>query len=503
MIRVLYAEDSPQIAEMVRLFFDRLAPDCALTIVPDGRRCLEQMAVERPDVVLLDMLMPGLNGLQVLGELAARRDPTPAIMVTSQGDDALAVKALRAGAVDCIDKNSPEFLCLHEIVRRVHASHCGRAAPAAAPVAAARVLHLDVSAHGRAELAAYFAAHAPGLELVSAAPGELERRLDEEPGFAALVIGPEPGPAGPLEWLRRFRSRAGDAPTVVLSTGADSETAIAAFKLGAHDFLVQRPGWLPELVFTLHHALKQADAARDNLRLTRQLDALNRSLGEQVATRTRELAALSRRLLRVQEEERRAVARELHDQVGQMLTGLQFVVEAARSAARPDLKLAEAGILTREILHCVRELTLQLRPRILDDFGLRPALEWHAARFQRQTGLAVQFECSLPATRLPGEVETAIFRTVQEALTNVARHAGAAIVAVAVTAGDRTLHLEVSDRGRGFDVARMAGASAGLAGMAERIALAGGTLEIFSQPGLGTRLHAEFPLAPAAAAPAP
>jgi signal transduction histidine kinase len=134
---------------------------------------------------------------------------------------------------------------------------------------------------------------------------------------------------------------------------------------------------------------------------------------------------------------------------------------------------------------------------MLDDLGLQPALEWLAKVFGKQTGIAVELELTLPSKRLPAELETAVFRMVQEALTNVARHSGAPAAMVTVTADDAALHVEVADRGKGFDASTALARrdSLGLAGLEERVRLAGGHFEIFSQSGRGTRLHAEFPFA--------
>jgi signal transduction histidine kinase len=262
--------------------------------------------------------------------------------------------------------------------------------------------------------------------------------------------------------------------------------------------------------------LKQRDTELLNQKLTRELELLNRSLAAQVAERTKELEqevevrrkaehrseenaarlqALSKRLLRVQEDERQALAQELHDQIGQLLTGLRFQLDSARQKAPSD-SVENALNITDELLRSVRALTLQLRPRLLDDLGLRPALEWHVNTFRKQTGISVDLELSLPEGRLGPELEIAVFRAVQEALTNVARHSGANAATVIVAADDDTLHVEVSDRGRGFDVdaALARHDSLGLAGLAERVRLAGGRLEMFSKAGQGTRMHAEFPL---------
>jgi signal transduction histidine kinase len=142
-------------------------------------------------------------------------------------------------------------------------------------------------------------------------------------------------------------------------------------------------------------------------------------------------------------------------------------------------------------------MSLDLRPAVLDDLGLLAALEWHCARYTVQTGVRVEFSASgLKGRRLAAQVETAAFRIVQEALTNVARHAGVNQVAVSAQAGDEKLLVRISDRGRGFDprAALEARASNGVAGMVERALLLGGQLDLQSAPGAGTAIMAEPPL---------
>jgi signal transduction histidine kinase/CheY-like chemotaxis protein len=520
MIRVLYAEDDPQVAGMVQVYFERLNSTFMLEVVGSGNECLRAMERGGYDVLLLDLMMPDRDGLSVLGELTARRDPTPVIMVSGQGQHELAVRALRAGAVDCIDKNSTEFRRIHEVVQRVYTRHrrLQPGATVAAPQRDHRVLFVDSEQSELLEAAAFFAMSAPRLLLTTGQPAILDRFLEGEPTFDAVVLGPHLDSNIMLDWLRHFRAHAEQLPVVVMSNFDHAETAIAAFKLGAHDFLLKGPGAMTELVFSLNNALKRVDAERLNARLTSELAELNRSLAEQVATRTRELQqevvvrrdaekraadnagrlqALSNRLLRVQEDERRALAQELHDQIGQLLTGLRFQLEAAREAA-PSQPLTQALEVTGDLLRSVRELTLQLRPRMLDDLGLKPALEWQTKLFQGQTGITIELELSLPEQRFSSEIETTVFRMVQEALTNVARHSGATAAVVTVTANEHALQVEVSDRGRGFDATAALARrdSLGLAGLAERVRLAGGELEIFSRAGHGTRLHAEFSLQP-------
>ena len=520
MIRVLHAEDDQQLADMVRLYFMQHG-GCTLDHVASGRACLAAMQRGGYDMLLLDLMMPDLDGLQVLGELTARRDPTPVIMVSGQGQHELAVRALRAGAIDCIDKGSPDFRRLPQIVRHAHALLRRRraTAPAAAPAAGHRVLYLDPDPANRDATAVFFTAAAPRLHLTTADPAALELLLAGTTACDAVVLGPHLAPTAMLDALRRLHARDDSVPVLVISEHDDSETTIATFKLGAHDYLRHSPGCLTELVFSLNHALRRADTERLNARLTGELAALNESLSAQVAARTRDLEheitirreaeraaseqaarlqSLSTRLLRVQEDGRRALAQELHDQVGQLLTGLRFQLEAARTAGDSPA-LGEALTLTDELLRSVRELTLQLRPRMLDDLGLRPALEWQTQLFGRQTGIAIELELSLPPVRLAPELETVAFRMVQEALTNIARHSGATSAFVTIAASDTALHVEIADLGRGFDSAAALARSdsLGLTGMAERVRLAGGRLEIFSRPGHGTRLHAEFARAPA------
>jgi signal transduction histidine kinase len=520
MSRVLYAEDDPQIAEIVTLYFTQ-HPETELSIVDSGRRCLEAMERGGYDLLLLDLMMPDLNGLQVLGELAARGDPTPVIMVSGHGQAELAVRALRAGAADCIDKNTPDFRRIHEIIQHTLARHRRHThlLPTTTKPPAYRVLFLDADRIERDAVAMFFAASAPRLKLTVESPPALDKFLRGETEFDAVVIGPHYETTPMLDALRHLRSREEEIPVVVLASHSSGETAVAAFKLGAHDYILHGPGCLTELVFSLTNALKHAATAKLAAQLTDELAQLNRSLADQVAARTRELEAevivrreaerraaeqaarsqaLSTRLLRVQEDERHALAHELHDQVGQLLTGLRFQLEAARDAA-DSAPLGEALTVTDDLLATVRAMTLQLRPRMLDDLGLQPALEWHLGNFKRQTGITVELELSLPATRLPAELEITAYRLVQEALTNVARHSGSTEASVTIAADETAMHVEIADRGRGFDaVAALARRdSLGLAGLAERVHLAGGRFEIFSQPGQGTRLHAEFELTPA------
>lgn len=222
--------------------------------------------------------------------------------------------------------------------------------------------------------------------------------------------------------------------------------------------------------------------------------------------------ALARAVWEVQEEERRRVARELHDGLGQTLTALKIRLErtAGRDAVPPELadELVTGVELAARALDEARRLAHLLRPQVLDDLGLFPALRWLARTLGEWTGFRVELRLEPEdrpeadgrnAGRLDPEVETLAFRVVQEGLTNAMKHSGAGAAEVRVERSPDRLRLRVSDRGEGFDVREAlegSGTSAGfgLRGMRERVELAGGRFELRSGEGEGTRLEAELPI---------
>jgi signal transduction histidine kinase len=202
-----------------------------------------------------------------------------------------------------------------------------------------------------------------------------------------------------------------------------------------------------------------------------------------------------RRVVEAQELERRRLARELHDETGQALTSILLALRPLEGALeKPENRAAAAELreLVVATLQDVRRLAVELRPKVLDDFGLVPALERLTDSFGEQTGLAVDFESRAGAERVPAEVETAIYRIVQESLTNVVKHARAQRVSILVMRKDGALTAVVEDDGRGFDTGER-GDGFGLEGMRERVALLDGRLEVESGEA-GTTLVAEVPL---------
>ena len=237
--------------------------------------------------------------------------------------------------------------------------------------------------------------------------------------------------------------------------------------------------------------LAAEEAQREEDAACREEEAILREeLEIQVRAATNELRQLSRRLLAVQEEERRRLALELHDEVGQVLTALNFQLAAAQGIDE-SVSLAEAQTTVQALTEQVRQLSLDLRPAVLDRYGLLVALEWHIDRFRAQTGITVHLRHQGLNQRFAPEVEITAFRVVQEALTNVARHSGEHFATVQVY-GDGSLTLVIRDAGRGFDPAS-AGPSTGIGGMRERVELLGGRLQVEARPGDGTAIIAEIP----------
>ena len=217
----------------------------------------------------------------------------------------------------------------------------------------------------------------------------------------------------------------------------------------------------------------------------------------EAAERTR----ISRKLVRVQESERRAIARELHDEIGQVLTGLKLTLEMCprlEGGDRPP-ELENGLKLVSDLITQVESISLNLRPAMLDDLGLLPALHWHCKRYTSLTGIQVQLEHTGMGARFFPVIEIAAYRIIQEALTNVARHANVDSVTVRLWATREILGIQISDAGRGFDLETAASdpRSTGLAGMKERATLLDGHVSLETGPGAGTSITVDLPLSAA------
>lgn len=249
-----------------------------------------------------------------------------------------------------------------------------------------------------------------------------------------------------------------------------------------------------------------SERKRSQVLLHQALGELEQKVQErtvELSQANRSLRDLSGRLMQVQEDERSQLARDLHDEVGQLLTALKIDLQGIQHTANDRLSgeaLTDSLELVDRLLTQVRTLALDLRPSILDDLGLVPALRWYANRQAQRNGWMLHLTIDGIVGRIPAMIEVACFRVVQEAVTNIAKYASAKTIELMLRRQAQEIILIIHDDGVGFDVAAARqrardGASMGLFGMEERVRLAGGCLVIRSGVGQGTSLELRFPLA--------
>jgi signal transduction histidine kinase len=305
-------------------------------------------------------------------------------------------------------------------------------------------------------------------------------KLMEAPGGEALLVDDVQTLPPPLdEHSRRlgFRNAA-----LAFSYLRDRTTGML--------MVANKPGGFTEtdadLLLTVAH---QAAIAIENAQL---FTALNAERGR--------LRALSGRLTQAQEAERTRIARELHDEAGQALTTVRLQMDYVASILPPDVpsevqdQINEAQTLIARTLEEIRRISIDLRPSILDDLGLTSALRWQCDRLQRHAKISVHFDSHQDGRRLKPDIETTVYRTAQEALTNIARHAQATSVEVKLDVTRDLLSLEIVDDGTGFNETADQERGLGLLGMQERLSAVSGTLQIESEPGVGSTLHIQVPV---------
>jgi signal transduction histidine kinase len=304
-----------------------------------------------------------------------------------------------------------------------------------------------------------------------------------------LVVTDQRLPENGMELLQEAQALRPPPVTIILTGYASIESVIEAIRKGAYDYLL-KPCHPEELKLAVRRGLEHS-------RLTRSHALLN-----ELRQRERQLQELSKKVLTAQEEERRRIARDLHDESAQSMTTLKIMLEMIRKRLPAELselrkQVEEAEHVAARTLKEVRRVIADLRPMMLDDFGLIPTLRWLIQEFSDRHGIVIVLERIQLGGRLPHEIETVLYRVIQEALSNAVRHSGASRIWIDLErAGDRVM-LEVRDNGKGFDPqepARAPRARFGLLGIRERVAVLGGAVQIDSRPGAGTRLRATLPL---------
>jgi signal transduction histidine kinase len=239
-------------------------------------------------------------------------------------------------------------------------------------------------------------------------------------------------------------------------------------------------------------------AAASILRITR-LETRNLEQQRRTEQTEQELRRLSQQLVQAQEDERKSIARELHDQVGQMLTAVRMELGSLAQLRGTDAeqfqtRVREARQVAEQALRAVRDMAMGLRPSMLDDLGLVPAIEWQARDFSRRAGVPVEVQVDGHLDGLPDSHRTCVYRVVQEALTNCARHASARNIRISLHGSDGLLSLAIQDDGVGFGSGDSRGKGLGLIGMEERVGELGGRIEILSHPHKGTLVRVDLPM---------
>ncbi len=291
-------------------------------------------------------------------------------------------------------------------------------------------------------------------------------------GYAALAIAKEKFP---------------DIPFIFVTGTMGEEVAIETLKSGATDYVLKTR--LARLGPAVQRALRET---ADRHERQRAEDKLRRSLDQ--------LRALTTYLQYVREEERTRIAREVHDELGQALTGLKLdlswlATKVARNTQPVQEKVKTMVDHIDETILTVRRIATELRPGILDSFGLVAALEWQANEFQSRSSIPCQVASTVDDSQLNPQVTTVFFRIYQEALTNIIRHAAATRVDVLLTEENGALVLKVKDNGRGISEEEIANTrSIGLVGMRERAMLVGGDISLQGAPGQGTTMNLRVPL---------
>jgi PAS domain S-box-containing protein len=270
----------------------------------------------------------------------------------------------------------------------------------------------------------------------------------------------------------------------------------------------QRNLYIEKKIVPLHGEPKDVEVAETSFHdeggiamLAVLRDITERKADEHELRESREqLRQLSAALQAAREEEQARIARELHDELGQALTALKMDVAAIVGELQPDQlasinRANDMARLLETTVASVRRIATQLRPLMLDDLGLLPTIGWLVNDFSKRTGIAVALSLPDPETDIDPQVSTVVFRVLQESLTNVARHAGATQVKIALTCSSADMRLSVSDNGSGFDGSEVRTAKTfGLLGMRERAGMVGGMLTVDSEPGSGTSIDMVVPL---------
>jgi two-component system sensor histidine kinase UhpB len=483
-LRLLMLEDNEDDAELELQTIRHGGFDCDMHRV-DSRASFEAALDRGPwDLVLADYNLPSFTGLDALLVVRARDAVLPFILISGTLGEERAIESLKAGASDYLIKNN--LARLVPAIRRALGEHKERQQH----LATQRALEESEERYrGIVEDQTELIVRFDALRTIRFANQAFGRWHGRD---VASLIG------APLLDFVDPEEHAAVAGALDSLTPASPIVECECRARSAADRQPRWQQWTFRGFFTRSGTLVQVQGVgRDITERVQMLDTVQRM--------QQRLRQLSWRFLGIIEGERRNLSRELHDEIGQILTGIRFNLEAlARqvSDAKAQERIRDSIDSAQLVLQRVRNVSHNLRPVQLDDLGLVAAVRLHLDRQASIGSFRPHFSATALEGRLAPEVETTCFRIVQESLTNVLRHSGAKNVWVELEQDGDALMLSIRDDGRGFDPrvtgTGLGGGSLGLLGMEERVALLGGTLEVRSAPGAGTDVLARIPLREAA-----
>lgn len=497
--RILLIDDNPAEAPLLTAHLTRHAPHITVETAPDADHALRLLqAGQIFDLLLCDFLLPGMNGLDLIAEIRRRGLQTPFVLLTDLGNEEVIVAALKLGASDYLLKREGHYT---ELVLRIELAIDRHGLQLANDRAATELAERQraLSALSESERQLNHALEAGRIGLWSWELATLKTyfspRWKAQLGYADHEI-----PNRLAEWFDRCHpddaARMLDLRTRYL---ADSWSDYSVeYRLRHRDGTWR---W-----FLLRAELDHDEQGNPVCMRGSQIDITEiKERQAELDHATARLQQLSRRLIEIQEAERRHLARELHDEIGQVLTATKMHLQSAALHPEPDRiagQFQDAVALIDNLFVQIRSLSLDLRPPLLDDLGLERALHWLTERQQaRASTPRIILHTDASMARCDPAIETSCFRIAQEALTNVIRHAQANTVTLTLEEENGALRLSVRDDGCGFDTeaARLRAerhGNLGLIGMQERLILVGGAFTLRSAPGRGTLVEAIFPLSP-------
>lgn len=476
-LSIVIIEDDEAHFELMKRAIDRAIPSASVDYFEDAGACLERLDKITPDVIITDYLIPGMNGLEFLEALKKENKDIPVVMITGQGDENIAVQAMKLGAWDYMVKSADFFTLLPSVIEKVVGERKLKES-------------LQRSENRFKEI---FEKSPIGIELY-----DLGGRLIDANKSCLEIFGASN--VADIEGLRLFDNPnvSSDAKTRLLKGETVKYEAPFDFekvkKLGLYK--TKRSGTI-YLNVVITPMCQAADDCTSGY-LVQVRDITGRKRAEQ------HIRTLSQQLIKAQESECQRLSRDLHDMVGQELSALKIGLDTllddqpeAPLAARQ--RLPELSGKLQQTITAVRGLAYNLRPADLDQLGLLRAVQRHCEEFSAKHGLKVDFSAAgMDELELDFESKTILYRLIQEALNNVKKHADAGRVTIRLVASFPNIILRIEDDGKGFDVKdRLVSAAderrMGLRSMEERVALLQGNMTIESRPMRGTRILIEIP----------